>query len=81
MSKFKYYYTISLAEMVLQHTDNLSKIIQKENISAAEGQKVACLVKRTLQSLREDSHACSFWESVISKAAKLDVSEPCLARI
>ena len=80
MSKFEYYYAISLAEMVLQHTDNLSKTLQKENISAAEGQEVACLVKRTLQSLREYTHACSFWELVISKAAKLDVSEPCLPR-
>ena len=57
MSKFEYYYAISLAEMVLRHTDNLSK---RRIISAAEGQEVACLVNRTLQSLREDTHACTF---------------------
>ena len=66
--------------MVLRHTDNLSKTMQKGNISAAQGQEVAGLVKRTLQSLPAETHACSFWETVRAKAANLDASEPRLPR-
>ena len=80
MDTFKYYYAATLAEMVLRHTDNLSKTLQREGISAAQGQQVAELVKKTLESLRADTHASSFWKCVTTKAAKLDVSEPCLPR-
>ena len=80
MDTFKYYYAATLAEMVLRHTDNLSKTLQREDISAAQGQQVAELVKKTLESLRADTHASSFWKCVTTKAAKLDVSEPCLPR-
>ena len=66
--------------MVLRHTDNLSKTLQIEDTSAAQGQQVAELVKKTLESLRADTHASSFWKCVTTKATKLDVSEPCLPR-
>ena len=76
MRTFEYYYASSLAEMVLRHTDNLSKTLQQENISAAEGQKTVKDVLKTLESLREETHASSFWKSVIAKAVGLELSEP-----
>ena len=74
MRTFHFYYTASLAELVLRHTDNLSKALQKETISAVEGQQI------TLMSLRTDVHASTFWRSVTAKADRLDVSVPCLPR-
>ena len=53
MSTFEYYYAVSLAEMVLRHTDNLSETLQKGNISSAQGQEVAGLVKRTLHTVKK----------------------------
>ena len=49
MSKFDFYYGVVLGELILCHTE------QKSDISAAEGQNVAALVVKTLQSLRSDS--------------------------
>lgn len=80
MRTFKYYYAASLAEMILCHTDNLSRALQKEGISAVEGQQVAEQVKKTLMSLRTDVHAGNFWKGVTAKAEKLDVTDPCLPR-
>ena len=45
MDTFQYYYATTLAEMVLCHTDNLSKTLQIEDISAAQGQQVAGKLK------------------------------------
>lgn len=80
MSKFEFYYAASLAEMILRHTDNLSKTLQRNDISAAEGQKVAQQVRQTLQSLRGEIHVSKFWKSITAKANSLDVSEPTLPR-
>ena len=66
--------------MILRHTDNLSKTLQWNDISAAEGQEVAEHVKKTLHSLRGEMHASSFWKCVTAKAEILDISEPRLPR-
>ena len=39
-----------MTEMVLMHTDNLSKTLQEKTRSAAEGQAIAGMVVRTLQT-------------------------------
>ena len=43
-----------LGELILNHTDNLSRTLQKTNISAAQGQSVAKLTVITLQKIRND---------------------------
>ena len=52
--KFEFYYGVTLGELILKHTDNLSKTLQHKTISAAEGQECASLTLRTLQSVRSD---------------------------
>ena len=54
MSKFDFYYGVVLGELILHHTDNLSCILQKSDISAAE-HNIAGLLVKTLQSLRSDN--------------------------
>jgi len=41
MNTFEFYYGVSLAHLLLRHTDNLSRTLQHKNISAAAGQQVA----------------------------------------
>lgn len=60
--------------MLLQHSDNLSKTLQNKDISAAEGQHVAAMVKVTLQSICNESSFSVFWQVVTAKAQKLSVS-------
>ena len=80
MGTFEYYFASSLAEMILRHTDNLSKTLQQKDMSAAEGQGAVRDVRRTLESLREETHARSFWNSVTAKAIALELPEPRLQR-
>ena len=55
MATFDFYFGVYIGEMILRHSDNLSKALQKKDISAAEGQHVASLVKTTLQTMRSES--------------------------
>ena len=55
MKKFDYFFGIMLGELILNHTDNLSRTLQKTTISAAQGQSVAKLTVATLQKIRNDN--------------------------
>ena len=47
MKSFNYFFGLVLGEILLRHTDNLSRTLQK-NISASEGQLVVNMTQRTL---------------------------------
>ena len=49
-------------------------------MSAAEGQKVADMTIRTLQSIRSDENFQLFWSLINQKASSLDIDEPVLPR-
>jgi len=54
MQTFQFFYGVVLGELILRHCDNLSRTLQKESISAAQGQEVADLTVKTLMSIRFD---------------------------
>ncbi len=54
MSQFEYFFGIVLGELILKHTDNLSKTLQNPKLCSSEGLKVANLTKRTLENLRDE---------------------------
>lgn len=70
----------TLRELILWHTYNLCRTLQKADISAAEGQKAASLTVKILQSLRTDSCFQLFWENTTREADQLEVNEPSLPR-
>ena len=79
---FPFFFGLHLGELVLRHSDNLSKALQATNMSAAEGAHTAEMMVRTLQSLRNEEHFDSFW-SIVSQAQQsndVDVDEPALPR-
>ena len=63
MSTFDFYFGTSLALLILRHADNLSKTLQKKDISAAEGQVVTAMTNSTLKGIRTDDAFASFWLS------------------
>eukprot|EP00731_Ephydatia_muelleri_P000006 Em0001g6a len=69
-----------LGELLLRHSDNLSKTLQSRHMSAAEGQKVAAMTVKTLKSLRTDESFQAFWELVQKTANELEVECPSLPR-
>ena len=54
MGTFQYLYGIMLSEMILRHTDNLSRTLQHKSLFAEEGQEVAQMTVDTITSLRND---------------------------
>ena len=44
---FQYFYGVILGELILKHSDNLSKTLQSPKLSASEGQHVAEMTVRT----------------------------------
>ena len=73
METFNFLFGAFLGEMILRHTDNLSKTLQNQSCSAAEGQLIADMVVRTLSTLRSDESFDMFWSKLISKAELLDI--------
>ena len=53
MHTFDFLFGVSLGNLLLRHTDNLSKSLQKKSLSAAEGQRLASLTLNVLKSLRD----------------------------
>ena len=80
MESFNYFFGISVGELVLKHGDNLSKALQNESISAAEGQRLASLTVTTLTKIRDAEQYDLFWQLITRKASALDVSKPTLPR-
>ena len=80
MQKFEYYFGIELGLKILRHTDNLSKALQKREMSASEGKELAMAALSTLESFISDDEYEEFWESVISKTNDLEIEEPKLPR-
>ncbi len=80
MKNFDYFYGVHLGDLIHRHSDNLSKTLQKTDISAAEGQEVASMTLKTLESIRSDSKFQLFWQRVCMEAQHFDVSKPCLPR-
>ena len=75
MNTFNFLFGALLGELVLRHTDNLSRTLQNE-FSAAEGQHTASLVADMLETLRNDD---LFWAKVGRLSDQFDL-EPQLPR-
>ena len=80
MESFNYFFGISIGKLILKHGDNLSKALQNEYISAAEGQRLASMTVTTLTKIRDAEQYDLFWQLILRKASVLDVSKPTLPR-
>ena len=64
MKKFDFFFGVSLGLLILKHTDNISRTLQRTDMSAAEGQKVMHSTLSTLQTIRDDSSFSHFWKRI-----------------
>ena len=80
MTTFNFFFGSMLGELVLKHTDNLSRTLQHVSMSAAEGQQIAAMTVATLNSMRSDDQFDHFWDQTLLKAQELSVNEPQLPR-
>lgn len=80
MESFSFFFGLLLSHILYSLTDNLSKTLQQEKMSALNGQRLANLTIKTLQGMRKAEDFKLFFESVIQKAKKLNVEEASLPR-
>ena len=80
MSQFKMLFGLNLCERILKITDNLSKTLQRESMSASEAQQIAKYTIQTLQRMRTDDMFDLFFEHVESLRKCTDTEEATLPR-
>ncbi len=80
MKLFYFYFGLVLGELLLRHTDNLSKSLQKKKTSACEGQQTAEKTRKTLMGIRNDENFDLFWKKVNRMISDVEVSESVLPR-
>jgi len=64
MTTFNLLFGLQLSMKILKITDNLSRTMQKQSMSAAEGQSVAELIVKTLKSMCTDDNFKAFFDLV-----------------
>ena len=60
---FDFFFGVFLGFLISQHSDNLSRTMQRANMSAA-GQEVVAMTLSTLASLRNEPSFGMFWQSL-----------------
>ena len=80
MEAFKFYFSLLLAEMILRHTDNLSKTLQNPELASMQAYEIAMLTVKTLKSIRTEQNFDLFWEKVELERKQLSIGDPCLPR-
>ena len=80
MTSFDFLFGVLLGELLFRHSDNLSKALQSSHMSAAEGQKVAAMTVKTLESLRTEENFKLFWAKAVKMGSDIGVDEPVLPR-
>ena len=74
---FRYLFGVALGQLILRHSDNLTKTLQSPKLSAAE---CHLMTVATLHVLRDDTHFDLFCKSLQETRTKLDVDDPDLPR-
>ena len=77
MKSFSFFFGLCLGQRLFSLTDNLSKTLQKENMSAVSGHRLAMLTKKTLEGMRTGENFKLFYDTVSKKATqKSQVATP-----
>ena len=81
MTTFTYYFGLRLGQKLYGMTDNLSKIFQKEKMSALSGKNLSELTIKTIQRMRNNKDFLLLFEAVKKVASKIEmIEEPTLPR-
>ena len=75
---YKLIFGMHLCERILKITDNLSKTLQTEKLTASQAQQIAKYTIQTLQGMRTDDAFDLFYEHVESFCQHTDTEEPVL---
>ena len=80
MLTFNFLFGISLGTLSLQHRDNLSKSLQHDTITAAEGQQLAKLTIDVLKYIHKEYKLKKFYDRVLLHQSEFDTDARILSR-
>jgi len=80
MCEYKVFFGLQLSAKILGITDNLSKALQQQSMSAAEGQEIADISVQTLKAMRTDTEFIVFYHFVNKLRQNNNVAEAVLPR-
>lgn len=80
MSQFRCLFGLKLCERILLVTDNLSKTLQNQSMTAAEGQVIAMLTIQTLEKMRNEDTFKLFFQRLEQLRVFTDSEDPTLPR-
>ena len=69
------FYGLNLSQRLYATTDNLSKTLQQENMSALRGKELSNLTVKTLDNMRNERHFSLLYENILS-ASKIEEIAP-----
>ena len=76
MSQYNLLFGLKLCERILKITDNLSRTLQKQSLSAVLAQTIADLTVKTLEGMRTDEAFNLFFKLVQQLFDKTNTAEP-----
>ena len=80
MSNFNVLFGLKLCERILKITDNLSKTLQKQSLSATEAQHIVALSVTTLEKIRTADNFSLFYKVVLNLQDHTGTDSPVLPR-
>ena len=80
MTTLEFLFGVHLGLLVMCHTDNLSKRLQQERLSAAQGQRLDKLTLSVLQKMRADDQFSDFYQRVVQEPVQFGFADPVLPR-
>ena len=81
MTEFQFFYGLNFSQRLFLISDNLSKALQKESMSALSGLELARLTIETLKNMRTEENAKLFFDTVLKKSRDHSfIDEPKLPR-
>ena len=81
MQRFSLFFGLNLGQRLYAHTDNLSKTLQHQEMSATSGKRLANLTVQALEGMRNGQAFNMFYDTILKKAKEFPfVSEPSLPR-
>ena len=80
MEKLDFYFGVKVSKLIFQMTDNLSRALQHEHLSASEGQSVAQCTIKTIESMRSEESWDFIWTGLCLETSKIVIPDAELPR-
>ena len=78
MNTFNYFYEVTILKLVLRHSGNLSKTLQKSSLTSCQGKEIADLTLKTINSLRSKSEFELLRQKTLQQAEVLEITQASL---